>query len=416
MAYVVTDGALANLQAFEKPRAASLQLGSHSFAYGELWRTQPQLRTVVDFLARNIAQIGLPLFRRVSDTDRERVTDHPLAALVKRPNPRTTRYRLFDSLVHDVAIYDVACWVKTKGPGLLRLPPAMLEPIGESWVDLDGVKLRGARGSTKFGLDELVLFRGYSPTGSWGTPPAETLRQILLEEWNATVYRQQLWRNGARIPGTIERPQGAKWSPRAREDFKADWAGLYTGDGPGTGGTPVLEDGMKFNPSGVSPKEAEYISARKLTREEVAAAYHVPLPMVGILDHATFSNVKEQHQQLYQDCLGPWLVMIQEELALQLVPDFDSSGGLYFDFNLDAKMRGSFEEQATTLQTAVGGPWMTRNEARGRVNLPAVDGGDDLIVPLNVITGGQASPTDSAPKSGDDLARIQAAIRAAIGG
>lgn len=164
---------------------------------------------------------------------------------------------------------------------------------------------------------------------------------------------------------------------------------------------------MDWVSAGITPEQAEYMAARKLTREEVAAAFHVPLPMVGILEHATFSNIKEQHQQLYQDCLGPWLTMIQEELALQLVPDFDDSGRLYIEFNMAEKLKGSFEEQATQLQTAVGGPWLTRNEARARQNLPAIDGGDDLITPLNVITGGQASPTDSAPKS-DAVLRLAA--------
>lgn len=423
MAYVVSEGQVAALDRMEKPRSPRLELGLRTFAYGELWRTQQQMRTVVDFLARNIAQIGLPLYRRVSDTDRQRVSDHPLAALVKRPYPRMTRYRLIDSLVHDVAIYDVACWLKVKSPdagqaaGLLRLPPSKLEPVGESWIEPEGVKLKGSRGQQTFTLDQLVLFRGYSPEGVWGTPPAETLRQTLLEEWNATQYRQQLWRNGARIPGTIQRPANApRWSPRAREEFRSDWNGLYTGDGPGAGGTPILEDGMTFASGGITPQQAEYISARKLTREEVASAYHVPLPMVGILDHATFSNIKEQHQQLYQDCLGPWLTMIQEELALQLVPDFDTSGELYFEFNMAEKMKGTFEEQASVLSTSTGGPWMTRNEARARQNLPAIDGGDELITPLNVLVGGQASPTDSAPKSTPDAAMLREAIRSAITG
>lgn len=89
--------------------------------------------------------------------------------------------------------------------------------------------------------------------------------------------------------------------------------------------------------------------------------------------------------------------MIQQDLALQLLPDFPDTKDLYVEFNLAEKLRGSFEEQAVQLQTAVGGPWMSRNEARARVNLPQVENGDDLITPLNVLTGGQASPTDSAP-------------------
>lgn len=403
MAYVISAGELAGLERREVPKVGKLTFSdSYTATYGEIWRTQPQVRTVVDFLARNLAQIGLHLFERVSDTDRKRVTDHPLAKLMSRPNPRMTQYKFVDTLVHDVGIYDVGCFAKLKAEdgsrALFRLPPSMLSPIGDSWLDLDGVKLKGSRGERKFKLDDVLLFRGYSPTGVWGTPPMETLRQILLESWNAGIYRQQLWSNGARFAGIIERPPGAKWSPRAREDFRGDWNGLYTGDGPGAGGTPILEDGMKFVPNAITPQQAEYTAARKLTREEAAAAYHVPLPMVGILEHATFSNIKEQHQQLYQDCLGPWLVMLQQELELQLIPDYNAEG-MYFEFNLAEKMRGTFEEQAGVMQTMVGGPIMTRNEGRARINLPWIEGGDELIVPLNVVAGGQASPTDSAPKA-----------------
>jgi hypothetical protein len=68
--------------------------------------------------------------------------------------------------------------------------------------------------------------------------------------------------------------------------------------------------------------------------------------------------------------------------------------------NVASKLRGSFEEQASLLQTAVGGPYMTRAEARTVQNLPHLDGTDELIVPLNVVVGGLASPTDTAPKAG----------------
>jgi hypothetical protein len=162
---------------------------------------------------------------------------------------------------------------------------------------------------------------------------------------------------------------------------------------------------MEFVGNGITPAQAQYLETRKLTREEVAAAFHIPLPMVGILDHATFSNIEEQHKNLYQDTLGPWLEMIQQEIGLQLVPDFDATGRLYVEFNLSEKMKGSFEEQATSLQTSVGAPWLTRNEARARMNLPQVDGGDDLIVPLNVLVGGQASPTDSGMQNEGPKAR-----------
>jgi hypothetical protein len=183
------------------------------------------------------------------------------------------------------------------------------------------------------------------------------------------------------------------------------------------GGTPILEDGMKFVPASQTAEQLQYVEARKLTREEVAAAYFIPPTMVGVMDSATFSNIKEQHKHLYQDTLGPWLQMIAEELALQLLGDFPDSQGTYLEFNLAEKLRGSFEEQAAQLQASVGGPFMTRNEARALSNLPAIDGGDELIVPLNVTEGGQASPQDSAPDglmAGGDRLALKAGPRPAV--
>ena len=146
----------------------------------------------------------------------------------------------------------------------------------------------------------------------------------------------------------------------------------------------------------------EYLAGRKLTREECARAYHIPLPMVGILDNATFSNITEQHKNLYQDSLGPWLAMIEQEIELQLLPEFGDTENVYVEFNIAEKLKGSFEEQIKALQSAVGRPWMTPNEARAKLNLPRKGGdADQLAMPLNLMVGAPASaplPEGEQPK------------------
>lgn len=416
MAFVVSSGQIAQIERSVQPASMSMHwTGGYTLAYETIWRTQPHVRTCVSFLARNIAQLGLHTFRRISDVDRERLTGHPLVQLLDRPMPRTGRYQLIDATVNDLGIYDNAYWLKlrqtrqsTSPRGLLRVPPKMVEPLGDSWVEPEGYRIRGNRGYRDVPADQVVHFHGYHPTSlTAGVSPIEAIRQILAEHFSAERYRDQLWRNGARMSGYIKRPQGAQWSSGAKDRFKASWQAQYAGEGPQAGGTPILEDGMEFMQASFSPEQAQYVETRKLTREEVAAAYHIPLPMVGILDHATFSNITEQHKQLYQDTLGPWLAQIAEAISVQLLPDFDDLDGVYVEFNMAEKLRGSFEEQAKALQTLIGAPVMTRNEGRARLNLPQVDGGDELITPLNVVEGGQASATDSAP---DDT--TQARLRA----
>ncbi|MFI9465748.1 phage portal protein [Streptomyces xiamenensis] len=408
MPWAVSAGQLARVD--ERPRPIpppQVQLAEGvSVSYSAIYRSQPHVRTVVDFLGRNIAQLGLHVYRRVSDTDRERLTDHPLARLLGRPNPMTTRYRLINALVQDIATYDMAVWARIRPQdadndigGLVRLPPSRVRPVDGTWLEPGGFEVTGSSGKYVIPRDKAVYFRGYNPDSDReGLSPMETLRGILAEGYQSERYREQLWRNGARMAGWISRPAEARdWSDKARERFRTDWRGLYTGEGPAAGGTPVLEDGMEWHEGGMTPEQAQYLETRKLTREEVASAYHIPLPMVGILDHATYSNIREQHRQLYQDTLGPWLTWLSEELELQLLPDLPDSEGVYVEFNIAAKMAGSFEEQAAAASTATGGPWMTRNEQRARANLPWIEGGDELITPLNVTAGGQASPRDSAP-------------------
>lgn len=372
--------------------------------YAEIWRRQPQVRTVISFLARNIAQLGLHTYRRVSDTDRERLTDHPMAKLLATPVPGTpiTRYRLVERLVSDVGIYDIAYWAKVRGPdgsgmALVPLPVLRVQPEGGNWLTPKKYRVTNPSGpDTVLAADQVVVFHGYNPTDvRVGASSLESLRSVLLEEFEAARSREQMWRGGARISGVLKRPAGTEWSQGAFDRFKASWQSFAQGGGA-EGGTPILEDGMEYQSIGLTPEQAQYIQARKLTREEVAAAYHIPLPMVGILDHATFSNIKEQHQQLYQDTLGPWLTSIQEDIALQLLPEFEDSADVYVEFNLAEKLKGSFEEQMAAASSATGAPWMTRNEQRARFNLPEIEGGDELVTPLNVLVGGLASPRDTS--------------------
>lgn len=403
MAFVASAGSVQGLSRpnYRAPQRIALS-STFSADYHQIWRTQGSVRMVVTFLARNIAQLGLPVYHRAGDSDRKRLQDHPLAKLLRQPNPWTTRYRFINALVHDFAIHDVAYLLKTKVDGstvgLVRLPPMLVTPKGENWLTPDEFEVAGSKARRRYPADQVVYFRGYGAGAGIddaGVSPLEALRQTLREEWTGSQMREQIMRNGSRASGYLERPAAAPpWTSEARERFRTQWQSQYVGDNAAqAGGTPILEDGMTFNDVSQTAKDLQYVEGRKLTREEVAAAYFIPPPMVGILDHATFSNITEQRKMLYTDALGPWLTMIQDEIALQLIPDFESKPDeFYAEFNLREKLSGDFVSRQDAITKAVGGPTMTINEARALDNRPPIDGGDELIRPLNVTQNGDQNP------------------------
>lgn len=379
----------------------------------ELYRTQPHLRTVLSFVSRNVAHLGLQAFERVSETDRQRLRDDPLALLLKRPNADTTQYELIDSLVSDLGLYDVAYLVvlndseAPSGWSMRLIPPSwVIEFKGGSAFSVGGIVAANPNGTrVEFSAEDVIVFHGWNPgKPKSGTPPVQTLKHVLAEQVQAWSYREQVWQRGGRVGSYLTRPSGAAWSDAARERFAQDWKARWTGmGGAKAGGTPILEDGMELKRIGFSAREEEWSEVSKVALSTVASVFHVNPVMVGVLDNANFSNTKEFRKMLYSETLGPLMAMIEDRLNAFLVPRVSKADGVYLEFNIAEKLQGDFEEQASVLSSSTGAPWMTRNEARSRQNLPSVDGGDELVTPLNVLIGGQSSPQDGVTSGGGSV-------------
>jgi len=374
-----------------------------NYDYASLYRLQPNVRTCVDFIARNIAQLGIHVFKKNADGNKERLNDHPLVQVLNKPLPspyKVTRYKLIESLISDYGIYLNAFLLKIKVDGapmgLLRIPPQHVTIYGGLVPTKYEVSMNGKLIS--YEPDNMVHISGYNPNSSTtGLSPLETLRRILAEEQAAGDYREHFWKNSARISGVIERPIAApKWSEPARERFKAEFEALHAG-AENSAKTAILEEGMTWKGIAFTPEQSEYLQSRKLTREECARAYQIPPPLVGILDNATYSNIQEQHKMLYTDVLGPYLSMLEQDFVVQIITEFQDSEDVFVEFNIAEKLQGDFEAQSKSLQSAIGRPWMTANEGRAIMNMPRVDdpGADQLVTPLNVLMGTQASPNDS---------------------
>ncbi|MGZ0147148.1 phage portal protein [Kribbella sp. WER1] len=370
----------------------------------EMWRTQPYLRTVVNFLARNIAQLGLQAFQRVDDVDRKRIHDG-VGRIVRRPNQATTTYELIYGLVADLALYDRAYWLTSDDPAqpLSRLPVPWVTPWGGDALGPATYRVASNdRGNwVDIPADQVIPFHGWSPDSlALGSSPISALREILSEQVQASRYRESVWQRGGKVGAVLTRPAGApQWSDEARKQFKSDWESKFTGNGPGVGGTPLLEDGMSLGRVDFSAHEMEFIEGARLALNTVASVYHINPTMIGLLDNANYSNVREFRRMLYGDTLGPIIAQIEDRINAFLVPRFDSRTDVYLEFNIEEKLQGSFEEQTQALQSSVGRPWMTANEARGLRNMPAIPDGDGLVTPLNVLVGGQANPRDTAPNN-----------------
>ena len=371
----------------------------------QLYATQANLHAVVSFLADSVAQLPLKVYRREGENDRQRDRDSIAAKLLWRPNADQTSFELVNALA--VELFLMGCATLWLLPDPDSESGYQLRIIPREWIAdtdrqtnyaPDTLKIHAGNGNFLY-IDrkEFVQFRMYSPGNPGGyQSPIAALRQTLNEQIQADRFRTEIYRSSGRFNAYITRPSNVQpWNDEQRKAFLTAFREGWAQGGGNTGKMPLLEDGMEIKPYQFNAKEAQYAETKQLSREDVAAAYHVNPSLIWHTTNQTYASAKDNARALYADCLGPTLQMIQQRINSFLLPMLGADSETYVEFDMTEKLKGSFEERASILQSAVGGPWLTRNEARADNNMPPIDGGDELIVPLNVVEGGQASPQDT---------------------
>ena len=381
----------------------------------ELYRTQDNLRAVVDFLSNNLAQLPLKVYTRNDENDRVRDRDSDAAKVLWRPNDYQTQFEFIRALCTEYFIFGcVYAWVvpnvaKEGGHDIHIIPTNWItgtkkSPYGPLFIK---VRTKAENEVVEIPSTEWVQFRTYSP-GDPGSfiSPISALKQTLYEQIESGKFRRQLWRSSGRLNAQIVRPKDvAPWTEEQRKNFATAFREAWSGAGSKAGTIPLMEDGMEIKPFSTSFKEYEWAQSVTLSRESVAAAYRINPSLVWHSNTQTYASAKDNARALYAECLGPDIQMIQQRINAFLLPLIGADPfKTYVEFDLQEKLKGSFEEQAGIMQTATGRPWMTVDEARSYMNLPKLpDGqGEGLVIPLNVEVNGQANPGNDYSYPGVD--------------
>lgn len=399
------------LRSFIQPNVIQISLGSDAptqvlnYTAKTLYQTQDNLQAVVNYLASSIAQLPLKVYKRGGETDRERDRDSIAAKVLWKPNEYQTCFEFVRAIATEYYVFGcVYVWVtpdadNESGYQLLIIPSEWVQTtIGGNVYAPNAIRVSTTNGLVaEIPSSEFVPFKTYSPGNPGGyLSPITGLRQTLQEQIEAGRFRKQLWHSSGRLNAQILRPKDVQpWDKDTRDRFIAAFREAWGPNGAKAGSIPLMEDGMEIKPFQTSFKEQQWAESIQISREAVAAAYRINPALVWHTGTQTYASARDNARALYAECLGPDLQMLQQRINDFLLPMIGADANTYVEFDLTEKLKGSFEERAGIMQSSVGGPWLTRNEARADYNLPPIKGGDELIVPLNVVEGGQASPTDT---------------------
>ena len=370
----------------------------------------------VRILGESVATLPLHLFRRLPNGGKERARNHPMERLVRNPHPDITSFDLRDTMQSHVALRGNAYARKTfNGAGRVSqmdpLHPDRMTPILDSNKQL-AYRYRFADGQEKvFEESEILHLRCLSEDGIVGRSPITVAREAFGGALAAQEHGNRTFRNEARIPLIIEYPGGM--TDEGFEQFKKELLAKHTG-AVNSGNPLLLEHGMKAHTIGMTNDDAQFLETKKFDRSQIAGIYRIPPHMIGDLERATFSNVEELGRGFVVYSLLAWLRRWEERLDRSLLTESERDE-LFFEFNVDGFMRGDFAGRMAGYSTGRQWGFLSANDVRRLENMnpiPAEKGGDDYLVPLNMLAAGGAAPFSSDDRllhAGDIERRMRAA-------
>lgn len=373
----------------------------------------PVVYACIRVLANTIGPLPVHLWRESDDgSTRERVTDHPVSALLMEPNSAAgfgmntllktsqTHYNLggedFMQIERDEFGFPVRLWpldsvtqtlvdmtsggrrgivgYRTTIQGQSRdLPPGdVIHPRNLSLDCITPISpIRAAAEAIGVGLaiDDFVgaFYKNYCMTGGYFTLPGH-MSDKAVKNFSDSINEQTKRKDGT------------------REHFKAT----------------VLEDGAKYTPVTVTPQAAELNSSRSRIKEDIAGVYGIPPILLQIIEGSTVwgTGIETLLIAFTQTAVVPIVSQYEDEMTRKLLTVEERLSGLRIRFDLSALMRGDMKALAESNNIKILNKSKTVNEARRDDGLNPVPWGDKP--PENPAPSTPPPPDKKGPTDGKD--------------
>ncbi len=357
-------------------------------------RTAMQMTAVyacVRVLSEAVAGLPLHVYRYREDGSREKALKHPLYRLLHdEPNPEMSSFNFRETLMGHLLLYGNAyAQIIRNGRGevvgLYPLMPAKMTVDRDSGGNLyylysrgsDDAPEAGENGQVYLPPDQVLHIPGLGYDGIVGYSPIAMAKNAVGLGIATEEYGAKFFANDASPSGILEHPGVLKNPDKVRES----WNKLFRGS-VNSHQIAVLEEGLKYQPIGISPDQAQFLETRKFQLNEIARIFRVPPHMVGDLEKSSFSNIEQQSLEFVKYTLEPWLMRWEQAMGRRLFTEGEKES-YFIRFNVEGLLRGDYESRMNGYAVARQNGWMSANDIRELENLdriPAELGGDLYLV------------------------------------
>lgn len=348
----------------------------------------------VRILAEAVAGLPLHLYKYNASGGKEKALSHPLYfVLHDEPNPEMSSFVFRETLMTHLLLWGNAyAQIIRNGKGeVIALYPLMPNRMSVDRDSSGALYYTYSRYSdeapTMNGMtvtlrpSDVLHIPGLGFDGLVGYSPIAMAKNAIGMAIACEEYGAKFFANGAAPGGVLEHPGTIKDPQKVRDSWNAAYQGSSNSHR-----VAVLEEGMKYQPIGISPEQAQFLETRKFQINEIARIFRVPPHMVGDLEKSSFSNIEQQSLEFVKYTLDPWVIRWEQAISRALLRPDEKK--LYFaKFNVDGLLRGDYVSRMNGYATARQNGWMSANDIRELENLDRIPpelGGDLYLINGNM--------------------------------
>ena len=274
------------------------------------------------------------------------------------------------------------------------LPSEHTKPIPDKDVWVSGYKYKRGTNEIIYPKEDVIHFRNATPASPFvGMAPLAAVTNAWNLRERMFNFEEQMFKTGGN-PKLIMISKGnmsKAEADAAKERYKkTEEGGIAVFGG---------KDFEFFQPETINARDMGYREGIALTRDEIAAAYHVPKSMLTA-DDINLATAKAQEHYLAKYATAPSVLEIQETMNEQLSPQFGDDTFVLFDDPVPENREEAREERKVNIELGI----TSREEERMQMGLDPEN--DDLLVPANIVPIDQAGQLQGGQTEDEQASRM----------
>lgn len=349
----------------------------------------------VHMIAKASSGICWNLYNKKSNGDlSEPLSEHPLVALMKKPNPLSTQTSFMEAVVAYYCLTGNAYIEKNRGvlkggpalelwpvrPDKMKIIPNK-EGYPAAFIYKDAGQERRWEVNPVTMQSDIIHWKTFSPLNDWyGMSPLEAAMLSLDQNNAGQLWNLSMLRNGAQPSGVLQmkvtdsNPRGELTNEQYKR-VKTELEESY--QGARNAGRPMLiEGGLEWKQTSLGPKDMDYINNKETTAEDLCLVFGVPGELMGF-GEKTFNNYQEARLAFYEETVLPIMDGVRDVLNNSVAPDFGDN--LFLDYDRDDIEALQYRRQQKFVSLGTVN-FLDQNEKRDICGYEPKEGLDDVFV------------------------------------